>query len=83
MAPHDGEQARDDGGHGHHFRSQAQAGSVFHGLDEIFVSEGRAFFREAGSYGFLQINHHHHAGLHGGAEQRDVAYPDGTIEVIP
>ena len=72
----------DNGGDGHDLWAEAQAGSVLHGLDEVLVSEGRAFFREAGFHGFLQINDHHDPGLHGSAEQSDVADPDGTIEVI-
>ena len=46
------------------------------------TDDERAFFREAGFHGFLQIDDHHDTGLHGGAEERDVTDPDRAVEIV-
>src|ERR1700722_1909105 len=33
-------------------------------------------------HGLLQVDHHHHAGLHGGAEEGDETHPNGNGEVV-
>ena len=55
-----------NGNDGHDLRPQEETGAVFHGLNGVFVSEGRSFFR--------------HARLHGCAEEHDVTDPDGFIK---
>jgi hypothetical protein len=45
---------------------------------------GKRAHRESFSFhGLFQVDHHHDAGLHGGAEECDETDPNGNREVVP
>ena len=81
-APHDRQQTGDDRGDGHHFRTQAQARAFLDGGNEICVAEAGTNSSASSFKRFLQIDDHDDAGLDGGAEERDVADPDGDAEIV-
>ena len=81
MAPEDGEQTGDDGGDGHDFWSQAQAGAFFDCHDQVGAVECVAAFGHFAFHGFIQVHDHDDTGLDGGAEEGDVADPDRDAEI--
>ena len=81
-APHDRQEAGDDGGDGHHFRAQAQARAFLDGDDEIGARERSAEGLALLLQRLFEIHDHDHAGLDRGAEERDVADGDGGAEIV-
>src|SRR5213593_4529019 len=81
-APHDRQQTTDDGAHGHDFGSKPQEGSFGDRLEERAAGETAAERLTLSSDRFLQVDDHHHGGLHGSPKERDEADPDRHREVV-
>src|SRR6266487_2086572 len=81
-APHDGQQTRDDGRDRHDLGTEPQPRAVFDRLDQVVAVEVRAALGLLFPEHLIQINDHDDAGLDGGAEERDVADPNGDTEVV-
>ena len=81
-APHDGDQARDDGGYGHDFGTQPQESSFFYGIQQIIVVKILTTLETFLFQGFLQIGDHHNAGLNGCSKKGNVSDPYCDTEMI-
>lgn len=74
LRPHDGQQAGHDRSHGHDLGAQAQQRPLQDGLVQALATEAPrgGLVRHR----LLEVDHHHHAGLHRRAEQGDQRYSD-------
>ena len=81
-APHDRQQAGDDGGDGHHFGAQPQQRAFHHGVPQRHAGQRAAERLPLALDRLLQVDDHHDTGLHGGPEQRNEADPDRHREVV-
>ncbi len=79
MAPHDGQQAGDNGHHRHHLGAQTQGGAMDHR-----PMQARLVRLAAGHEvipGVVEVDQHQDAGLHRHPGQSDKAHPDRHREV--